>query len=352
MSVSDLWPHQMRVFELLMAGRNVILRTPTGSGKTRAALYPFLVSLDPVANAYYGKLPLKCIYSVPMRILAKQFFHEYNAIVNRYNLRYGLSITRSIQTGEQPDDPRFEADLIFATIDQVLSSFLVAPYSLSKSQANLNAGAIMSSYLVFDEFHLFDPVSTLPTTLQMLNLLKGVTPFVLMTATFSQAMLNALASQLDAVIVPHPDDAAAQSAILNLPSQRKVRRYHTIDESMDADAIVGMHRDRTLVICNTVDRARYVYEQLIDRVKGSDTRVLLLHSRFLPEDRAQTEDSIRHHFGKEWQATGGSFIVVSTQAIEVGLDITSSILHTELAPANAIIQRAGRCARYAGASSV
>jgi CRISPR-associated endonuclease/helicase Cas3 len=39
---------------------------------------------------------------------------------------------------------------------------------------------------------------------------------------------------------------------------------------------------------------------------------------------------------------------VATQAIEVGLDITCERLHTELAPANAVIQRAGRCARYKG----
>ncbi|MDY7042542.1 MAG: CRISPR-associated endonuclease Cas3'', partial [Chloroflexota bacterium] len=36
----------------------------------------------------------------------------------------------------------------------------------------------------------------------------------------------------------------------------------------------------------------------------------------------------------------------ATQAIEVGLDITCHTLHTELAPANAVLQRAGRCARY------
>ena len=44
----------------------------------------------------------------------------------------------------------------------------------------------------------------------------------------------------------------------------------------------------------------------------------------------------------------GSVIAIATQTIEVGVDITSEILHTELAPASALIQRAGRCARYAG----
>src|SRR5205807_1341700 len=75
--------------------------------------------------------------------------------------------------------------------------------------------------------------------------------------------------------------------------------------------------------------------------------VWLLHSRFLPEDRVRIENNIREKFGKGGDPSG-SLIVVATQAIEVGLDMTSAVLHTELAPANAIVQRAGRCARYQG----
>ncbi|MCB0083865.1 MAG: hypothetical protein KDE47_23155, partial [Caldilineaceae bacterium] len=41
-------------------------------------------------------------------------------------------------------------------------------------------------------------------------------------------------------------------------------------------------------------------------------------------------------------------ILVATQVVEVGLDITCENLHTEIAPANAVFQRAGRCARYPG----
>ncbi|MEI6047000.1 MAG: HD domain-containing protein, partial [Chloroflexota bacterium] len=46
--------------------------------------------------------------------------------------------------------------------------------------------------------------------------------------------------------------------------------------------------------------------------------------------------------------TEKSAILVATQVIEVGLDINCENLHTELAPANSILQRAGRCARYEG----
>ena len=45
-------------------------------------------------------------------------------------------------------------------------------------------------------------------------------------------------------------------------------------------------------------------------------------------------------------AESDNVILVATQVIEVGLDISCENLHTELAPASAILQRAGRCARF------
>lgn len=330
------YPFQRRVAELLLGGRNVILQAPTGSGKTHAAMLPFLNALE-----YRRDFPTKCIYSVPMRVLAKQFVKDYSEIIQRAGRKGKIEV--AIQTGEQAENRDLSADLIFATIDQTLSSFLLNPYSLPLRQANLNAAAVMGSYLVFDEFHLFDPDSTLPTTLHMLQMLRGITPFVLMTATFSRDMLDGLAEVLNAVVVPGTDEEKEQ--LQRLESQQKTRRYHVADEPLTAQAVLEKHRGRSLVICNTVDRARALYEAL-QRVKDPDTEVWLLHSRFLRQDRDQIEERLRRYFARG--QTDGNLIVVSTQAIEVGLDITSTALHTELAPANAILQRAGRCARYPG----
>ena len=71
-----------------------------------------------------------------------------------------------------------------------------------------------------------------------------------------------------------------------------------------------------------------------------------MHSRFLQEDRQKIEKEIKTRFGQS--NSDGSVIAIATQTIEVGVDITSEVLHTELAPASSLIQRAGRCARYAG----
>lgn len=333
-----LYPFQRRVSELLLnEKRNVILQAPTGAGKTQAALIPFLNALEQKRD-----FPTKCIYSVPMRILAKQFVVEYERAVERAGRKGSIEV--AIQTGEQPEDREFKSNLIFATIDQTLSSFLVAPYSLPKRRANINAGAVLTSYLVFDEFHLFDPASTLPTTLQMLKMLNGITPFVLMTATFSKDMLGELASLLNAEIVPATDEE--RNALQELSSQKKHRYYEVAHTPLTADAILDRPCRRTLVICNTVDRARTLYQDLLGR-NLKDTQIRLLHSQFLQEDRGKIEDDIREKFSKH-NTDDQPYIVISTQAIEVGLDITSDVLHTELAPANAIIQRAGRCARYEG----
>lgn len=345
-----LYAYQEKVDTLLRSGRNIILQAPTGAGKTRAALFSFLDGWrnDPAA------FPRQCIYAVPMRVLANQFEFEYKATVKRYTDSHGLREvgTVAIQTGARPDDRKLEADLIFTTIDQVLSSFLTIPYSLSNRQANLNAGAIIGSYLVFDEFHLF-PVDengngALATTLAMLHMLKGVAPFVLMTATFSKTMLRRLGDLLDAEPV-----VLTQNEIDAIPSQQgKQRRYRYTAQELTPEAIIDdvtrQQRTRVLVVCNTVQRAQDLAQALRTDARLTGVQVELLHSRFYACHRSNKEEEIRREFGEDKTAyTWGPTILVATQVIEVGLNITCQVLHTELAPAAAIVQRAGRCARFA-----
>lgn len=331
-----LYPYQKQVYELLSSGKSVVLQAPTGAGKTAAALYPFLRAWE-----YNDDFPRKCIYSVPLRVLADQFEEAYSKYVSNFGFRRPMTV--GIQTGARPEDQKLEDNLIFTTVDQTLSNFLNIPYALSTSQGNLNAGAVLSSYLVFDELHLFDPQTMLPTTLHLLRLLKGIVPFLVMTATFSEEMVTALADQLDAKpIVLSAEEAA------DIPSQNKTRRMHIVNREISASAVLDKHEQRSVAICNTVNRAQTLFEKLHE-LAGPEIEIRLLHSRFLQSDREATEDWLRSEFGKEKdERTVKSAILVATQVVEVGLDITSEALHTELAPAASVIQRAGRCARYPG----
>jgi CRISPR-associated endonuclease/helicase Cas3 len=339
-----LFEFQKSVARYLRAGKNVILQAPTGSGKTIAALWPFLESWDRQTFDF----PLQCIYSVPMRVLANQFIEATKRLI-REDMVLKKNPEIRIQTGEHPEDPELKGDLIFTTIDQTLSNVLGVPYAVGKSRANLNAGAVIGSYLVFDEFHLYphgeksSSIGALKTTLQVLTLLKDITPFVLMTATFSTAMLEELKTELGAEVVTVPPEELAQ-----IPSQQnKERHYHVVQDVLNPDVILNHHQHRSIAICNTVDRAQALFEKLRDHPNRGDTEIVLLHARFTASDRNEKEKRVREQFGKEKEKwTEKSLILVATQVIEVGLDITSENLHTEIAPANAIFQRAGRCARF------
>jgi len=353
----SLYPYQQRVKSFVQQGKSVVLQAPTGAGKTRAALAPYIES-------YFSdepeQLPRKCIYSVPMRVLANQFNEEYSGLAQSYDRRFrpeqGLCV--KIQTGEHPDDPQLLGNLIFATVDQSLSSALAVPYSLSSRRANLNTGAFFSSYLIFDEFHLFptgdggNASGALVTTLQLLAELQGLIPFVLMTATFSTTMLDELAQRLGAEVV-EVDKEEYLTIASGEGRQARRRYYHIIEENVSADAVLEAHKaddvTRSIVVCNQVGRAQKLYAELRDHAEREGTEIRLLHSRFTPEDRQLKEEEIRREFGKKVQnRTIDGLILVATQVVEVGLDITCDRLHTEIAPANSVFQRAGRCARYPG----
>src|SRR5690606_9258563 len=83
----------------------------------------------------------------------------------------------TVQTGETPDDPLFEGRVIFCTVDQMLASFLNIPYSLPKKLDNINAGAMIGSALIFDEFHLYSQREMMLTVLAMLKMLQGLSHF-------------------------------------------------------------------------------------------------------------------------------------------------------------------------------
>ncbi len=344
----QLYPYQELVGDYLLSGRSVILQAPTGSGKTIASLLPFLHARRHLNSDAF---PQKCIYSVPMRVLANQFHTEYSKVIRKYGWQDSLWVKK--QTGDQPDDPKMEGDLVFTTIDQTLSSFLNIPYSLGPRSANLNAGAVLASYLVFDELHLYDPDVMLPTALEMLRILRSTTPFVVMTATFSSKMLNQLADYLNAIVVPGSEED--RQKMMNIGSQvGKNRRFFTVESSLTSDAVLGdkAKSRRIICICNTVARAQNLYLSLkarLDDMNDCETQICLLHSSFYKKDRDNKEQWIAEQFGLgQDEYDGPKLILIATQVIEVGLDVTCDVIHTELAPAASILQRAGRCARRAG----
>jgi len=97
----------------------------------------------------------------------------------------------------------------------------------------------------------------------------------------------------------------------------------------------------TLIIVNTVDRARRLYELLKRQESLTSVSIKLIHSRFRPLEREQWASFLG-------QKDTSRRILVSTQVVEAGVDLSACVLYTELAPWASLVQRFGRCARYPG----
>jgi CRISPR-associated endonuclease/helicase Cas3 len=106
-----------------------------------------------------------------------------------------------------------------------------------------------------------------------------------------------------------------------------------------AAAVRARHRpgSLSLVVVNTVDAARSVYDSLVGLRPAAD--LLLLHSRFRPEDRDRLVDRLMQQPGNDGR------IVVSTQVVEAGVDLDAALLLTEACPWASFVQRSGRCNR-------
>jgi len=369
-----------------------VLQAPTGAGKTRAALDPFFVNLARSA-ADPSAMPRTCRYAVPLRTLATQFYNEYSGFKAKMSSNEEIKRLQKLyadvqvpfiaeQTGENPGDPQLEACLTFCTIDQLLAAFLGIPYGVSPRQANIKEAGVFGSYIVLDEWHLYplrgsgkpganDYSGARSTTLSMLRLLneQKLARFCLMTATLSTHLAGRLAQMLGADLESlrqgarpgeTEDEAFAReyAEIVGSRTRSFVRASSSLYDSVPG--ILESHRDATLVVCNQVERAQMLYLELMDaarRMGNAAPHIILLHSRFTTEDRRRITDLIQSELSKEaWEARGrgekppANLIVVGTQVVEVGLNISATRLHTELAPANALVQRAGRCARFDGQS--
>lgn len=330
---------QVDVARRLLEGENLVLVSPTGSGKSWAALLAFIY-----AKRHGLPFADRLIYAFPLRTLTTALYQQYGTYLEREDLKATLQMG-GMDRGE--GDPFFDqGDVIFTTIDQLLSSYIGVPVSLPQRLANLPAGALIGSCVVFDEFHLLEPDKALATTLDLAEQLKPYAQTLLMSATFSGKGIEEIQNRA------YAGRREVSPAELRHQGRTEARRrFVWTGRELTAEAVLEAHRERSIAVCNTVDRATALHRNLVALAEehGVGDQILLLHSRFLPEDRKVIERKILDLFHKISQERA---ILIATQVVEVGLDISSEALHTEAAPASAVFQRAGRCARFGGDGTV
>ncbi|MEO0022322.1 MAG: CRISPR-associated helicase Cas3' [candidate division WOR-3 bacterium] len=336
--ISQPFEHQIELWcRIEEKGFPLLLRAPTGSGKTEVAVAPFLAQF---LNRRFTIAP-RLIYVLPMRVLADSLAQR----IEKYAQAISPHITVKVQHGDVSMSPFFVADIVVTTLDQFAYGFARASQQVGR-HLDLPAGAIAGSLVVFDEVHMYRDEFTFAVLRALMEILdRSRIPFVVMTATMPRSLEESLFEN-----IRRNGQALTGDVRLNNRLEVKIEDQPLVSADVGIDDQLEdiIRRQRTLIILNQVSRAQKVYNFLSSRL--GEERVVLLHSRFTRADRKRHEERA---LGILPSKRNGRLVipekagvVIATQVLEAGIDFSAELLLTEIAPADALVQRAGRCARY------
>jgi CRISPR-associated endonuclease/helicase Cas3 len=344
-----------------------LVDVPTGCGKTAAVVLAWLWNrVEKQRSAW----PRRLVYCLPMRTLVEQTRDnvrqwlknlgdlEWDGTSNHAG-KIGVHILMGGEEAEaNPWDLNPECNaILIGTQDMLLSRALNRGYGMSRYRWPMHFGLLNNDTLwVMDETQLMGVAVETSAQFDGFRHTErtGAQPACLtwwMSATLDEAQIET---------VDHPRPADGWPAIklkdedLALPVVRDrlnakkkiVRATVTLNAAGKgnyakslAQLIAREHRvvpeGLTLVVVNNVRRAQEVYQHL--KQSRAAECLALVHSRFRSPDRKAHEKNLHADRRR---------VVVATQAVEAGVDISARVLVTELAPWSSLVQRFGRCNRY------
>ncbi|MFO1005559.1 MAG: CRISPR-associated helicase Cas3' [Planctomycetaceae bacterium] len=329
-----------------------LLRVPTGAGKTATAVLGWLWRRMHGGQPTPGRL----VYCLPMRVLVEQSYRESRQWLENLGLSENVGLHLLMGGAEskewhlRPEQPA----ILIGTQDMLLSRALNRGYAASRFHWPIDFGLLNNDCLwVFDEPQLM--AGGVSTSAQLAGLREsldtiGTCSTVWMSATLEPSWLDTVDFRGKFTAPPFELDSKRDYAP-ELPLHRRMTAEKTLgqldavsskDMKAVAKAALAKHEPgtQTLVILNTVDRAKATYDELGKLLKKSDIpKLLLVHSRYRPAERMKLNESLT---SKDESADR---IIVATQVVEAGVDISAKTLISELSPWSSMVQRIGRCNR-------
>jgi CRISPR-associated endonuclease/helicase Cas3 len=273
-------------------------------------------------------------YTLPFQASINAMFDRIQNIVPEgTDVRVLHSSSRLV--GEQSEEEVQMQPFVGASV-KVLTPYQLASLAFGNMGYEAMLLDVENSDVILDEIHTYDEVSQAIILAIVDVLIRQNCRIHIGTATMPSALYRKLYEKLggeNTVYEVNLTDQELDTYDRHIVHKIQPEDVHSVIEE-------GLSNDeKVLIVCNTVNNAQAQYEALLDLYP--ETPSMLIHSRFKRKDRNERENQLKDHFN----SLNGACFVVSTQVVEVSLDISFDRMVTDAAPLDSMLQRFGRINR-------
>lgn len=324
----------------------LLVRAPTGAGKTDAALLWASKQIEA------GKAD-RLVIAMPTRFTANALAINVSESLSGTGLYHSSAwcakyddIKNGAISNQEALAAHKMARLLAAPVTVTTIDHLLMSLTQTREDQHLINFNLANSCVVIDEADFYDDF-TLANIQFLLNVLKcWCVPVLVMSASMPDSALP-FYQKTGYGVKSILEDTSIDKSVEKFEI-KQICQYTDVEE-LEPLLRECLERGHGIVYINTVDKAISVYD-LLKRMKedeGYGVPIVLYHSRFTEPDKAGKEKMLLECLGKNaWKEGHAQGIAILTQIGEISINISSDIMISDLCPIDRLMQRVGRLCRF------
>lgn len=327
----------------------LMLRAPTGSGKTMASLLWANKQIE-------AKRADRLVIAMPTRFTSNALAVSIDESISERGL-YHSSARFAENVGKEVLE---YARLLLTPVTVCTIDHLLIAISKTREDHHDICFNLSNSCVVIDEADFYDDFTqaNLEVLLRCLKSLE--VPVMLMSATLPEISLQRYRKTGYSINQIHEDTSDLErirckiASIRSYDNPTKARSKEQPGEDEEAleqhkdfeeiaDLLERCMHEPAIIYANTIDKALAFHQWFVER----DVQPMLYHSRFIEEHKKQKENELVDALGYEaWNKGEAQGLAILTQIGEMSVNISADLMLTELCPIDRLVQRAGRLSRF------